>query len=63
MHPADQVEVLSEWPQPGTGNDGPVVRYGHGPTRLAYDTPDESVAVVTFPICLNRPGFRGGPLG
>lgn len=52
MRAADQVELLSEWPQPGTGNNGPVVRYGHGPTRLAYDTTDESVAVVTFPICL-----------
>ena len=53
MQPVDTVELLAAWPQLGTGNDGPVVRYGHGPTRLAYDTPSEQVAVATFPICLH----------
>jgi len=51
MQSRDVIEILSDWPQPGTGNDGPVVHYGRGATRLAYDTPDEMVAVVTFPIC------------
>jgi hypothetical protein len=48
----DTVELLPDWPQPGTGNAGPVIRYGHGPLRLAYDTSDELVAVVTIPLCL-----------
>jgi len=52
MPTRDTVTVLSDWPPPGTGNDGPAVRYGRGPTRLAYDTAESLVAVVTFPICL-----------
>ena len=52
MERSDVVELLSNWPQPSTGNDGPVVYYGRGPTRIAYDTAGDSVAVATFPICL-----------
>jgi hypothetical protein len=52
MPATDTVELLSDWPQPGTGNAGPIVHYGHGPLRLAYETPDERVAVVTVPLCL-----------
>jgi hypothetical protein len=49
---AESAEVVSDWPQPGTGSDGPLLRYGRGPAILAYDTPDERVAVVTVPGCL-----------
>jgi hypothetical protein len=49
---AESAEVMQDWPQPGTGNNGPLLRYGRGPTMLAYDTQDEKVAVVTVPGCL-----------
>jgi len=52
MPPAETVEELADWPKPGTGNAGPVLRYGAGPLKLAYDTSDNKVAVVTIPICL-----------
>jgi hypothetical protein len=52
MPPNEFAEVVQDWPQPGTGNDGPLFRYGRGPAILAYDTPDERVAVVTIPVCL-----------
>jgi hypothetical protein len=52
MQSSDTVELLPDWPQLGTGNRGPLVRYGHGAALIAYDTPDERVAVATFPICL-----------
>jgi hypothetical protein len=65
----DIVELLSDWPQPGTGNDGPVIRYGRGPLMLAYDTSDKRVAVATIPLCLklicgqpNDEVLRGHPL-
>ena len=48
----DTVELLSDWPQPGTGNAGPIIHYGQGPLRLAYETPEEEVVVVTIPLCL-----------
>ncbi len=48
----ETAEVMQSWPQPGTGNEGPLLRYGRGPAILAYDTPDERVAVVTIPGCL-----------
>jgi hypothetical protein len=52
MFTAESAEVMQDWPQPGTGNAGPVLRYGQGAAMLAYDTPDEKVAVVTVPGCL-----------
>lgn len=48
----DTVELLEDWPQPGTGNAGSRIQDGRGPVRVAYDTPSETVAVVEFPICL-----------
>jgi len=52
MPSSDIVELLSSWPQPGTGNAGPVIRYGPGALKLAYETPVNRVAVVTVPLCL-----------
>ncbi len=52
MPATDTVELLSDWPQPGTGNAGPIIHYGQGPLRLAYETPATEVAVVTIPLCL-----------
>lgn len=49
---SDSVELLSDWPQPGTGNAGLIINYGQDPLRLAYETPEEHVAVVTIPLCL-----------
>lgn len=51
MSTTDIVEVLADWPQPGTGNEGPRVQYGRGPFRVAYDTPSDRVAVIEFPLC------------
>lgn len=48
----ESASVMQDWPQPGTGNAGPVLRYGRGITKLAYDTADERVAVVVVPACL-----------
>ena len=52
MSSAEFASVMHDWPQPGTGNDGPVLRYGRGPAVLAYDTAEDKVAVVTVPLCL-----------
>lgn len=52
MHAPDIVELLEDWPQPGTGNAGPRVQDGRGPFRVAYDTPNETVAIVEFRLCL-----------
>jgi hypothetical protein len=51
MTTANRVELLEDWPQPGTGNAGPLLQAGHGPLLVAYDTPNEEVAVVQFPVC------------
>ena len=69
MPATDTVELLADWPHPRTGNTVPVVHYGHGPLRLAYETPEERVAVVTVPLCLqfvcghpNDEALQGHPL-
>ncbi len=49
---SESAEVMQGWPQPGTGNNGPLLHYGRGSTMLAYNTPEENVAVVTVPHCL-----------
>lgn len=51
MHSSEFAEVMQDWPQPGTGNDSPLLRYRGGSTILAYDTADEGVAVVMVPHC------------
>lgn len=70
MPVTDTVEWLSDWPQPWTGNAGPIIRYvSQGRLRLAYETPEERIAVVTVPLCLqfscghpNDEALQGHPL-
>jgi len=52
MHGPDIVELIEDWPQPGIGNAGPRVQDGRGPFRVAYDTPNGTVAIVEFRLCL-----------
>lgn len=69
MPATEFAELAQDWPQPGTGNAGPLLRYGRGPAILAYETTDEKVTIVTIPVCLqvlcghpNDEALSGHPL-
>jgi len=69
MNEPDIVEVLADWPQPGTVGE-PRVRIGEGqPLRIVYLTSDERLAIVEFQLCLqliyghpNEEVLHGHPL-
>lgn len=52
MSTLDTVELLSDWPQPASGVPEPIIRYGPGPLKIAYETADGHIAVVAIPLCL-----------
>ena len=52
MPSSDVVEVLKDWPQPGTGNTGPRICTGECPLVIAYPLPSERIAVIEFPVYL-----------